>query len=184
VAAAVRAASRFVAAGGATALDVPVPGNAAALSPVDAAARLRRRGERLVATGGCFDLLHPGHLNLLRQARALGDALVVCLNSDDSVRRRKGRNRPIVPAAGRVAMLEALEPVDAVAVFDEDTPGPLLDLLRPDVWVKGGDYTVADLPEAAVVHRHGGQVVIIPMVEGFSTSRLVSAGLGNGKEFA
>lgn len=180
VTAAVDAATRFVASGGAAALDAPAtvgamvrPGTGS--TALDVAARLRSGGSRLVATGGCFDLLHPGHLGLLRAARALGDGLVVCLNSDESVRRRKGPGRPIVPAADRVAMLEALEPVDAVAVFDEDTPAALLDLLRPDVWVKGGDYAVAELPEAEVVRRHDGEIVIIPMVEGYSTSRLVSA---------
>ena len=180
ITAAVDAATRFVASGGAAALDAPAtvsamvrPGTGS--TALDVAARLRSGGSRLVATGGCFDLLHPGHLGLLRAARALGDGLVVCLNSDESVRRRKGPGRPIVPAADRVAMLEALEPVDAVAVFDEDTPAALLDLLRPDVWVKGGDYAVADLPEAEVVRRHDGEIVIIPVVEGYSTSRLVSA---------
>jgi rfaE bifunctional protein nucleotidyltransferase chain/domain len=128
-----------------------------------------------VATGGCFDLLHPGHLSLLRRARMLGDALVVCVNSDASVRRRKGPGRPIVPAADRIVLLEALEPVDAVIMFEEDTPATLLETLRPDVWVKGGDYTIGELPEAAVVHRHGGQVVIIPLVGEYSTSRLVAA---------
>jgi rfaE bifunctional protein nucleotidyltransferase chain/domain/rfaE bifunctional protein kinase chain/domain len=180
VTAAVGAAARFVADGGAAALDAPAtvsamvrPGTGS--TALDVAARLRSTGSRLVATGGCFDLLHPGHLGLLRAARALGDGLVVCLNSDESVRRSKGPGRPIVPAADRMAMLEALEPVDAVAVFDEDTPAALLELLRPDVWVKGGDYAVADLPEAEVVRRHGGEIVIIPMAEGYSTSRLVSA---------
>ncbi|HYZ08449.1 MAG TPA: D-glycero-beta-D-manno-heptose 1-phosphate adenylyltransferase [Pseudonocardiaceae bacterium] len=177
---AVGAAARFVAGGGAAALDTPatVTGMvrpSAGCAALDIAARLRSAGRRLVATGGCFDLLHPGHLGLLRQARTLGDGLVVCLNSDESVRRGKGPGRPIVPAADRMAMLEALEPVDAVAVFDEDTPAALLELLRPDVWVKGGDYAVTDLPEADVVRRHGGEVAIIPMVEGYSTSRLVSA---------
>ena len=180
VTAAVDAAARFVASGGAAALDAAAtvngmvrPGTGS--TALDVAARLHSAGSRLVATGGCFDLLHPGHLGLLRAARALGDGLVVCLNSDESVRRSKGPGRPIVPAADRMAMLEALEPVDAVAVFDEDTPAALLELLRPDVWVKGGDYTVAELPEAEVVRRHDGEIVIIPMVEGYSTSRLVSA---------
>ena len=179
---AVGAASRFVADGGVSSIaagsEVAHPAVTypqVARSVPDVAARVRHRGGRLVATGGCFDLLHPGHLSLLRQARALGDGLVVCLNSDESVRRLKGPSRPIVPAAGRVALLEALEPVDAVAVFDEDTPAELLDRLRPDVWVKGGDYTVADLPEAPLVSRYGGQTVIIPLVEGYSTSRLVAA---------
>ena len=175
---AVGAASRFVADGGVSSIAAgsevthPVP---VARSVPDIAARVRRRGGRLVATGGCFDLLHPGHLSLLRQARALGDGLVVCLNSDESVRRLKGPSRPIVPVAGRIALLEALEPVDAVAVFDEDTPVELLAQLRPDIWVKGGDYTVADLPEAPLISRYGGQAVIIPLVDGYSTSRLVAA---------
>lgn len=177
VAAAVRAASRFVAGGGAASVGALPTGQplAGRLSTTDVVARLRRRGGRLVATGGCFDLLHPGHLSLLRQARALGDALVVCVNSDESVRRRKGPSRPIVPAADRITLLEALEPVDAVIMFDEDTPAALLETLRPDVWVKGGDYIISDLPEALTVHRHGGQVVIIPLLGRYSTSRLVSA---------
>ena len=183
---AVGAASHFVADGGVSSIDSLASGSEAthplsaapglaARSVPDIAARVRRRGGRLVATGGCFDLLHPGHLSLLRQARALGDGLVVCLNSDESVRRLKGPSRPIVPAAGRIALLEALEPVDAVAVFDEDTPAELLAQLRPDIWVKGGDYTVAELPEAPLISRYGGQTVIIPLVEGYSTSRLVAA---------
>ncbi|MGH4024174.1 MAG: D-glycero-beta-D-manno-heptose 1-phosphate adenylyltransferase [Pseudonocardiaceae bacterium] len=185
VAEAVGAASRFVADGGAASIGAaaagellpgsgPVGGPAACLSAVDAVAHLRHRGGRLVATGGCFDLLHPGHLSLLRQARALGDGLVVCLNSDASVRRRKGPGRPLVRAADRIELLAALEPVDAVAVFDEDTPTTLLETLRPDVWVKGGDYTVSELPEAAVISSYGGEVVIVPVLHGYSTSRLVA----------
>lgn len=177
VSAAVHAASRFVADGGAGSVSSPPPAEAppSGIAAVDIVARLRRRGGRLVATGGCFDLLHPGHLSLLRQARALGDALVVCVNSDESVRRRKGPERPLVAAADRIALLEALEPVDAVIMFEEDTPTALLETLRPDLWVKGGDYTADELPEAAVVHRHGGQVMIIPLLSGYSTSRLVLA---------
>jgi D-beta-D-heptose 7-phosphate kinase / D-beta-D-heptose 1-phosphate adenosyltransferase len=177
VAAAIRAASQFVADGGAASMRSLSPGQPSPgrLSAADVVARLRRRGGRLVATGGCFDLLHPGHLSLLRQARALGDALVVCVNSDESVRRRKGPCRPITPAADRIALLEALESVDAVIMFAEDTPAALLESLRPDVWVKGGDYIVSDLPEAPVLRRHGAQIVIIPLVSGYSTSRIVAA---------
>jgi rfaE bifunctional protein nucleotidyltransferase chain/domain/rfaE bifunctional protein kinase chain/domain len=183
VGAAVGAASEFVASGGAASINSRTAGNSRAAgrptsdrdSAVEVVSRLRRRGDRLVATGGCFDLLHSGHLSLLQQARALGDALLVCVNSDESVRRRKGPGRPIVPAADRIALLEALEPVDAVIMFDEDTPATLLETVRPDVWVKGGDYTLNDLPEATVVHRYGGQVVIISLVAGYSTSRLASA---------
>ncbi|GDY33369.1 D-glycero-beta-D-manno-heptose 1-phosphate adenylyltransferase [Gandjariella thermophila] len=182
---AVDAAARFVAAGGATALSVPAEADTAlsqprqqAGAPRDAfelAARVRRAGGRLVATGGCFDLLHAGHVSLLRRARALGDALVVCLNSDASVRRLKGAGRPIVPAEDRARLLTELESVDAVVTFEESSPEALLDRLRPDVWVKGGDYADTDLPEAATVRRHGGDVVLIPTVAGYSTTRIVAA---------
>jgi D-beta-D-heptose 7-phosphate kinase/D-beta-D-heptose 1-phosphate adenosyltransferase len=184
---AVDSAARFVAAGGASALSVsdtpPAPRTAAApeTSAFELAARVRRTGGRLVATGGCFDLLHPGHITLLRQARALGDALIVCLNSDDSVRRLKGPSRPIVAARDRARLLAELESVDAVAIFDESSPAGLLDRLRPDVWVKGGDYAGAELPEAEVVRRYGGEVALIPTVKGYSTSRLVEAAHANGQ---
>jgi rfaE bifunctional protein nucleotidyltransferase chain/domain len=179
VRAAIDTASRFVADGAAAAVDVaPAATPRSELSAAQVAARVRRRGGRLVATGGCFDLLHAGHLSLLRRARALGDALVVCVNSDASVRRRKGAGRPLVRATDRMALLAALEPVDAVAVFDEDTPAALLETLRPDVWVKGGDYTARDLPEAEVISRHGGEVVIVPSVDGYSTSGIVAAARG------
>jgi rfaE bifunctional protein nucleotidyltransferase chain/domain len=127
----------------------------------------------VVATGGCFDLLHPGHIQTLQSARALGDCLVVCLNSDRSVRRLKGPGRPIVAEDDRAAVLSALGCVDAVVVFDEDTPTAVLRALRPDVWVKGGDYAVADLPEAPVLAGWGGRAVVLPFVEGRSTTRLI-----------
>jgi len=131
-------------------------------------------GRTVVATGGCFDLLHTGHVKLLRQARQLGDALIVLINSDDSVRALKGPDRPIMPAADRARILAALACVDAVGVFDDHTPERLLDAVRPDVWVKGGDYTACDLPEADVVQRHGGEVVIVPTVSGYSSSQLIA----------
>ena len=134
---------------------------------------MRARGGTVVATGGCFDLLHPGHVATLRAARALGDCLVVCLNSDDSVRRLKGPGRPVVPQGDRAAVLEALEAVDRVVVFDEDTPTRVLRHLQPDVWVKGGDYAVADLPEAEALAEWGGRAVVLPFVEGRSTTRLI-----------
>jgi D-beta-D-heptose 7-phosphate kinase/D-beta-D-heptose 1-phosphate adenosyltransferase len=175
---AVEAAARFVADGGATALstnDGPVPDPQPASDAFGLADRVHAEGGRLIATGGCFDLLHPGHVSLLRQARALGDALVVCLNSDESVRALKGPGRPLVRDRDRARLLTALSFVDAVAVFDEPSPTALLDRLRPDVWVKGGDYARADLTERAVVERHGGAVVLVPTVPGYSTSRLVAA---------
>ncbi|MFH0241558.1 D-glycero-beta-D-manno-heptose 1-phosphate adenylyltransferase [Streptomyces sp. HK10] len=175
---AVEAATGFVAAGGAAALAFPdraAPRPSSAARGEDAerlAARVRAAGGTVVATGGCFDLLHAGHVGLLQAARRTGDCLVVCLNSDDSVRRRKGPGRPINPLADRVRVLRALECVDSVAVFDEDTPEELLERLRPDVWVKGGDYALGDLPEAALVGSWGGQAVLLPYLDGRSSSRI------------
>lgn len=126
-----------------------------------------------MATGGCFDLLHAGHVASLRAARRLGDCLVVCLNSDESVRRLKGPGRPLVPAPDRARVLEALECVDAVLVFDEDTPVEALRRLKPQVWAKGGDYAGQDLPESAVLEEWGGQAVVLPYLDGRSTTRLV-----------
>jgi D-beta-D-heptose 7-phosphate kinase/D-beta-D-heptose 1-phosphate adenosyltransferase len=179
VAAAVAAASAFVARGGASAWDAAPPDepNLAAEVPPGVDALLRRvrsAGGTVVATGGCFDLLHPGHVATLRAARGLGDCLVVCLNSDDSVRRLKGPSRPLLTAADRVRVLEALEFVDAVVVFDEDTPAEVLERVRPDVWAKGGDYAGADLPEAEVLRRWGGQAVVLPYLDGHSTTALVA----------
>jgi len=175
VQAAVLAASRYVAAGGPASLDSdPVP-PAAESSAEQVAQRVRSRGGVLIATGGCFDLLHAGHVATLRAARRLGDALVVCLNSDDSVRRLKGPDRPLVAAADRRRVLEAVEDVDAVVVFDEDTPDAVLRRLRPDVWAKGGDYAGSELPEAAVLTEWGGQAVVLPYLPGRSTSELVHA---------
>ena len=136
-------------------------------------ARVRATGGTVVAAGGCFDLLHAGHVGLLQAARRIGDCLVVCLNSDASVRRRKGEGRPANPLADRIRVLLALECVDAVAVFDEDTPEQLLTELRPDVWIKGGDYTGADLPEAALLQEWGGQAVLLPYLAGRSSTALL-----------
>ena len=183
VEAATATATAFVESGGAAAVsaaaaerDHPEPVHlASADSAFDLADRIRRSGGRLVATGGCFDLLHPGHIALLRQARSLGDALVVCLNSDDSVRRAKGSTRPVVSAADRARVLHELGSVDAVVVFDEPTPSAVLDRLRPHVWVKGTDYADSELPEAETVRRHGGEIVFVPLLPGYSTTRLVAA---------
>jgi rfaE bifunctional protein nucleotidyltransferase chain/domain len=146
----------------------------------EVADRVRRAGGRLVATGGCFDLLHRGHISLLNQARALGDALVVCLNSDASVRRAKGAGRPLVPQEDRAKVLNALAAVDGVAVFEEKTPTSLLARLQPDIWVKGEDYANHILPEADVVERNGGRVVLLPVVPGYSTTGLVHTARSNG----
>jgi rfaE bifunctional protein nucleotidyltransferase chain/domain/rfaE bifunctional protein kinase chain/domain len=178
---AVGAASAYVAAGGASGLHV----TAADGTPVGAldpslpadvlAAGMRASGGTVVATGGCFDLLHAGHVESLRAARSMGDWLVVCLNSDRSVREIKGAGRPIVPEADRTAVLLALECVDAVLVFDEETPAAALRRLRPHVWAKGGDYSGVDLPESAVLAEWGGDAVVLPYLQGRSTTGLVSS---------
>ncbi|OLT35200.1 hypothetical protein BJF79_07095 [Actinomadura sp. CNU-125] len=139
----------------------------------DVVAATRATGGTVVATGGCFDILHLGHIAMLRAARALGDCLVVCLNSDASIRRLKGRDRPVNGCADRRALLEALESVDAVAVFDEDTPETPLTALRPDIWVKGGDYTVSELPEARLMASWGGRTLMVPYIPERSTTRLI-----------
>ena len=181
VAGAVHAASAFVAAGGAASVRVGRPASPAprlSASAEDVVARVRAAGGTVVATGGCFDLVHAGHVAVLQQARALGDCLVVLLNSDDSVRRLKGPARPLQTADDRAAVLLALGCVDAVAVFDDDTPVPALERLRPDVFAKGGDYAIADLPEAPVLETWGGQCVVLPYLDGRSTTSLIQrAGL-------
>lgn len=179
VASAVASASGFVADGGAARV-VPPSASVAVTDPASddpfaLAERVRGSGGRLVATGGCFDLLHAGHVELLRAARARGDALVVCLNSDESVRRLKGDGRPLVPAPDRARVLAGLGCVDAVAVFDGPDPAELLSRLRPDLWVKGGDHRIEDMPEAEVVRRYGGTIEVLPRTDDRSTSRLVSA---------
>jgi rfaE bifunctional protein nucleotidyltransferase chain/domain len=174
VQAGVAAASAFVAAGGAAAYGRAASQVAGGSDPGDPVAQVRARGGTVVATGGCFDLLHAGHVATLEAARALGDCLVVCLNSDDSVRRLKGPSRPLVPQADRARVLRALECVDDVVVFGEDTPEAVLRRLRPDVWAKGGDYTGALLPEAEVLSEWGGQAVVLPYLEGRSTTGLVA----------
>jgi D-beta-D-heptose 7-phosphate kinase/D-beta-D-heptose 1-phosphate adenosyltransferase len=181
VAAGVAAASAFVAAGGAAAVRrgrrAPAPDDARAL-----AERVRARGGRVVATGGCFDLLHAGHVHALQAARALGDCLIVCLNSDASVRRLKGPDRPLTGEQDRAAVLAALGCVDAVAVFEEDDPRAVLRDLRPHVWAKGGDYAVADLPEARTLAEWDGRVVLVPYVAGRSTTNLIEEARRTGRE--
>ncbi len=180
VTAAVASASAFVAAGGASQVNLsplPVPPPSAPLdearSAVELTAAVRARGGTVVAAGGCFDLLHAGHVAYLQAARSLGDCLVVCLNSDSSTRRLKGPDRPLVREEDRAAVLTSLECVDAVELFDEDTPLAALDRLRPHLFAKGGDYALADLPEAALLQSWGGQAVTLPYLDGRSTTALV-----------
>jgi D-beta-D-heptose 7-phosphate kinase/D-beta-D-heptose 1-phosphate adenosyltransferase len=133
----------------------------------------RANGERVVFTNGCFDLLHIGHISLLEQARRFGDRVIVAINSDASVRGLKGAGRPVVGERERARVLAALTAIDAVVVFDEPTPLEVILAVRPDVIVKGGDYSVETVVGASEVQAWGGQVKIVPLVEGFSTTRLI-----------
>lgn len=137
---------------------------------------------RVVFTNGVFDLLHPGHVDVLFAARLLGDALVVGVNSDASVRRLKGLDRPIRTEAERVAVLAALECVDAVVGFTTDTPLEIITALAPDVLVKGGDYSPESIVGAPFVRARGGEVVVIPLTAGHSTTRTVNRLRGNSQE--
>ena len=133
----------------------------------------RMQGKRIVFTNGCFDLLHPGHLDYLQKAGALGDVLIVGLNDDDSIRRLKGLVRPVNPLPDRAIMLAALRTVDMVVSFTEDTPLKLIKTLMPDVLVKGGDYQPDAIAGAREVRENGGEVLVIPLVDGHSTSSLI-----------
>jgi rfaE bifunctional protein nucleotidyltransferase chain/domain len=138
------------------------------------AARLRAQGRRVVLANGCFDLLHVGHVRYLTAARALGDVLIVGLNSDAAVARLKGPGRPLMPAAERVELLGALRAVDHVVVFDEDTADRLVSLVRPDVHAKGTDYTESTVPEAASVRAAGGRVAIVGDPKDHATRDLIT----------
>ena len=137
-------------------------------------ARRQSAGERVVLTNGVFDLLHVGHARYLAEARALGDALIVAVNSDESVRGFKDPLRPVVPHAERMELLASLACVDYVAPFATRTPVPLIEVVRPLVYAKGGDYRIQDLPEAAVVLGYGGSVQILSLVAGRSTTSLIA----------
>ena len=143
------------------------------------AAALREGGARVVFTNGCFDILHAGHVRYLAAARALGDVLILGLNSDASVRRLKGETRPVNSEADRAEVVGALKSVDYVVIFGEDTAETLIAKVRPAVYVKGGDYTRETLPEARIVEAYGGEVALVPLVAGKSTTGIIEkAGRG------
>lgn len=149
---------------------------ASPISPADAAAltaRTRERGGTVVFTNGVFDLLHPGHVRYLQDARALGSALIVAVNSDRSVRAIKGPDRPVNPEAERAEVLLALTCVDAVVIFDEDTPHAVISTIQPDILVKGADWGPDAIVGREVVEARGGKVVRIELAAGYSTSQLI-----------
>lgn len=136
---------------------------------------MRQQGARIVWTSGCFDILHAGHIVYLKQAKTLGDVLIVGLNSDESVRSLKGANRPLVSQFERALILDSIVSVDYIIIFDEPRPFKILQRLRPDVYVKGGDYTIEtiDQDERSIVEANRGEVVIVHGLNGFSTSALI-----------
>lgn len=140
---------------------------------VEAVQAHQLKGSRIVTTNGCFDVLHVGHFRYLSAAKALGDILVVLVNSDSSVQRLKGPSRPIVPEDERAELVAGLECVDYTCIFPQDTPVEYLERIRPHIHVKGGEYTAESLPEAPILEGMGTELVFIPMVEGRSTTNLI-----------
>jgi D-beta-D-heptose 7-phosphate kinase/D-beta-D-heptose 1-phosphate adenosyltransferase len=136
-------------------------------------ARHRAAGKRIVFTNGCFDLIHLGHVTYFRFAKEQGDLLVVGVNTDESIRRLKGEKRPIISLEDRLGVLEELESIDYLVTFDEDTPLPLIEAIRPDVLVKGADYQKEDVVGWELVEAHGGRVALAPLVDGRSTSNVI-----------
>lgn len=143
--------------------------------------KLREEGKTVVFTNGCFDLIHAGHIRLFREARKLGDVLIVALNSDASIRRLKGRSRPVFPLAERLEILEAVEDIDFLTSFSEETPQRIIASILPDVLVKGGDWQPDQVVGRAEVEAAGGRVVIVPYLEGRSTSSIIRQTAGTGR---
>ncbi|MBO6305399.1 MAG: D-glycero-beta-D-manno-heptose 1-phosphate adenylyltransferase [Selenomonadaceae bacterium] len=133
----------------------------------------KRSGKKTVFTNGCFDILHRGHIEYLTAAKSLGDVLVVGLNSDSSVKKLKGETRPLNTESDRAYVLDALKAVDVVVIFEEDTAEKIIDFIKPDVYAKGGDYTLETLPEAKVVASYGGKTELLNFVEGYSTTGII-----------
>jgi D-beta-D-heptose 7-phosphate kinase/D-beta-D-heptose 1-phosphate adenosyltransferase len=144
--------------------------------------RLRAEGRKVVFTNGCFDILHAGHVDYIRKAKALGDILIVGINSDASIRRIKGEKRPIVEEADRAELVASLKAVDYVTVFDEDTPGNLISALVPDVLVKGADWSVENIVGRDVVEENGGRVETVKFVSTLSTSKIIETIIERYKE--
>jgi len=137
------------------------------------AAQARQNGKSVVFTNGCFDILHRGHVHVLRQAKAAGDLLIVALNSDRSVQEIKGAHRPVLPESDRIELIGAMEMVDYIIIFDEPDPYKLIAAIKPDVLAKGGDWSAEKIIGADVVEQAGGRIVMIPYLKGFSTSEII-----------
>lgn len=135
---------------------------------------LKKQNKIIVTTNGCFDIIHAGHVKYLKHAKELGDVLIVCLNSDASVQRLKGPTRPLNYQDDRAEVMSSLEAVNYVVIFEEDTPVDVLAKIKPDIHVKGGDYTEETLPETKVIKEGGGKIQFIPFVEGRSTTNIIN----------
>ena len=146
----------------------------------DVVRSLQAEGKKVVLTNGCFDILHAGHVRYLAGAKALGDCLIVGLNSDASVSLLKGPSRPINSQEDRAEVLLGLAAVDYVVIFEEQTAEELVRTIEPDIYAKGGDYTLDNLPEARIVETYGGQIAFIPLVEGRSTTNIIRKATGQG----
>jgi D-beta-D-heptose 7-phosphate kinase/D-beta-D-heptose 1-phosphate adenosyltransferase len=132
-----------------------------------------RKEEKVVFTNGCFDLLHVGHVRYLKAAKSFGDLLVVGLNSDSSVKKLKGSKRPLIPENQRAEVIGSLAAVDYVTIFSDETAGPTISALKPEVYVKGGDYEIAELPEAKVVKSYGGEIKLVTEIKGASSTNII-----------
>lgn len=151
-----------------------MPGKLKSLEELKSAVlQAKARDQKIVFTNGCFDILHRGHLHLLREAKALGDLLIVAINSDRSVQQIKGSARPVISQAGRAELIAALEMVDYVILFDEVDPYRLIEELRPDILAKGGDWSTDQVIGGDIVERGGGRVAVIPYLKGFSTTEII-----------
>lgn len=135
--------------------------------------RSKQKDLAIVATNGCFDILHIGHVRSLQKAKTLGDLLIVGINSDSSVQKIKGSSRPINPQNERAEIIASLECVDLVSIFKEETAEKFLDMVKPNIYVKGGEYNLDNLPEVKIVKKYNGKVVTVPMIPGFSTTELI-----------
>ena len=135
---------------------------------------LKAKGKKIVFTNGCFDILHVGHVRYLKEAKALGDILILGLNSDSSVKSLKGSNRPINNEIDRAEVLSALKAIDYVVIFDEKTAENIVGEVKPDIYAKGGDYSIDTLPEAKIVAEHGGKTVLLQLVDGKSSTNIIN----------